>query len=111
MADIEKQPVETKFANGSSARAPSPVDLSAKRGSLASTKEGRKILEHSQDADEAMKAFESGEMVEVSPEDSKRLLRIIDRHMMPIMCVVYGLNYLDKTTVCDNRIRTDKLIN
>jgi hypothetical protein len=98
MADIEKEAIETKVANRND-RAPSPVDLTARQGSLASTKEGRKVLEHSHDADEAMKAFANGEVVEVTPEDNKRLLRKIDAHMLPVMCVVYGLNYLDKTTV------------
>ena len=96
MADIEKDAIDRKAQN---VRAASPVDLSEKRGSLSSTKEGRRILKHAHDADEAMKAFENGEVIEVSEADNKRLIRIIDRHMLPIMCVVYGLNYLDKTTL------------
>ena len=94
MADIEKEAGEHLTQNTFPPRAASPVDLSEKRGSLASTREARKIIEHSHDADEAMKAFASGEVIEISEADNKRLLRIIDRHMMPIMCVVYGLNYL-----------------
>ncbi|KAF2115221.1 major facilitator superfamily domain-containing protein [Lophiotrema nucula] len=60
-----------------------------------------KILKHSHDADAAMKAFENmdGQVIEISEETNKRLLRKIDLHLMPIMCVVYGLNYLDKTTL------------
>lgn len=46
-----------------------------------------------------MKAFANGEIVEVDEATNKRLLRIIDFRMMPLMCVVYGLNYLDKTTL------------
>lgn len=46
-----------------------------------------------------MKAFANGEVVELDEETNKRLLRIIDFRMMPLMCVVYGLNYLDKTTL------------
>ena len=100
MADIESNEkhdgrVQT-LPNG---REVSPVDLSAKRGSIGSSKAARKVLEHSHDADEAMKAFENGEVIEIDEATNKRLLRIIDRHMMPIMCIVYGLNYLDKTTL------------
>lgn len=56
-----------------------------------------KILQHSHDADEALKAFSGleGEVIEVDEATNKRLLRIIDRHMMPLMCVIYGMNYLD----------------
>ncbi len=58
-----------------------------------------KILARSHDADEAMKAFTTGEIIEVDEATNKRLLRIINWHLMPIMCVVYGINYLDKTTI------------
>ncbi|KAF3035115.1 hypothetical protein E8E12_005159 [Didymella heteroderae] len=60
-----------------------------------------KILKHSHDADAAMKAFEGmdGQVIELTPEKNKALLRKIDWHLMPIMCIVYGLNYLDKTTL------------
>ncbi|KAJ4346363.1 Allantoate permease [Didymosphaeria variabile] len=60
-----------------------------------------KILKHSHDADAAMKAFEGyeGQTLELSEETNRRLLRKIDRHLMPILCIVYGLNYLDKTTL------------
>ena len=77
-------------------RAPSPVNLEEKRrGSVAA----EKILKHSHDADEAMKAFENGEIIEIDEATNKRLLKIIDRNLIPLMCVVYGLNYLDKTTL------------
>jgi ACS family allantoate permease-like MFS transporter len=52
---------------------------------------------HAQDADEALKAFQDfqGETIDLDEATNKRLLRIIDWHMMPIMCLVYGMNYLD----------------
>jgi hypothetical protein len=45
-----------------------------------------KILKHSHDADAAMKAFEgmSGQVIELTPEKSKALLRKIDLHLMPV---------------------------
>jgi len=45
-----------------------------------------KLLKHSHDADAAMKAFEGmeGQVVELTEEKSKALLRKIDMHMMPV---------------------------
>jgi hypothetical protein len=59
-----------------------------------------KLKKHAHDADEAMKAFEGieGESIILDEETNKRLLKIIDWHMMPIMCFVYGMNYLDSTS-------------
>ncbi|KAI1283994.1 major facilitator superfamily transporter allantoate [Xylaria sp. FL0933] len=53
------------------------------------------------DADEALKivAAHEGETIVLSGEEQRKLLRKIDRHMMPLLCVVYGINYLDKTTL------------
>ncbi|KAA8652350.1 allantoate permease family MFS transporter [Aspergillus tanneri] len=59
------------------------------------------LEKHSHDADEAMVAFQElqGETITLDEATNRRLLRIIDWHIMPIMCVVYGMNYLDKTTL------------
>ena len=61
----------------------------------------RKILKHSNDADEAMKAFEGheGQVLQIDEATNSRLLRKIDMNIMPLLCIVYGLNYLDKTTL------------
>lgn len=62
-----------------------------------------KVLQHANthDADEALKVLQGagGEPIILTPEEEKRLLRKIDWHMMPLLCLVYGLNYLDKTTL------------
>ena len=55
-----------------------------------------------QDADEALQAVgNSGDAEEIAIEEELKtsLLRKIDLHIMPMMCIVYGLNYLDKTTL------------
>lgn len=59
------------------------------------------VMKHSQDADEAMKALqtEDGEVLILDEATNRRLLRKIDSTILPIMCVIYGLNYLDKTTL------------
>lgn len=55
------------------------------------------LEKHAHDADDAMKIFDElhGEAIELDEATNKRLLRTIDWHMMPIMCFVYGMNYLD----------------
>ncbi|KAI4113407.1 MAG: hypothetical protein LQ338_008181 [Usnochroma carphineum] len=60
-----------------------------------------KVAKHANDADEALRAFagHEGEMLELDASTSKRLLKRIDLHLMPLLCVIYGLNYLDKTTL------------
>lgn len=49
-----------------------------------------KILKHSHDADAAMKAFEGmeGQVIELTPEKNKALLRKIDWHLMPVSLVM-----------------------
>lgn len=59
------------------------------------------ILEHSHDADEALKALGEldGEPIELDEATHRQLLRKIDWNLMPMLCVVYMLNYLDKTSL------------
>lgn len=77
---------------------PPPSALTSTSGRKTSA-DVEKIIAHSNDADEALQAFSSGEVIEIDEATNKRLLRIIDWHLMPIMCCVYGINYLDKTTL------------
>ncbi|CAN8098343.1 unnamed protein product [Discula destructiva] len=35
----------------------------------------------------------------VSPEDSRRVLRKIDMHILPFLCVTYALQFIDKTSL------------
>ncbi|KAH7144141.1 major facilitator superfamily domain-containing protein [Dactylonectria estremocensis] len=55
----------------------------------------------SNDVDIASRALEDVQATEIHVDDatSARLVKVIDRNMMPILCVVYGLNFLDKTTL------------
>ena len=41
----------------------------------------------------------AGETIVLDAEEQRRLLRKIDFNLMPFLCIVYGLNYLDKTTL------------
>ncbi|KUJ11351.1 MFS allantoate transporter-like protein [Mollisia scopiformis] len=64
-------------------------------------KEPRFIHADINDGDIALKAFvgHEGEVIVMTPEAERALLRKIDWNLMPMLCVVYGLNYLDKTTL------------
>ena len=95
MADDKHQVVNLDGGH----RTPSPVDPEKRASLPTASKAAQQVLAHSHDADEAMKAFEAGEVLEIDEATNKRLLRIIDWHMLPLMCTVYGLNYLDKTTL------------
>ncbi len=88
------EPEKTKEAIGL------PPDLE-KESSAGHPKVGAVVLKHadSNDADEALRAFADGEVITLTPEEEKRLLRKIDFNLMPLLCLVYGLNYLDKTTL------------
>lgn len=62
---------------------PSPVD--------GKTGMSEKILQHSNDADDAMKAFAAvGEVIELDEETNKRLLRKIDWNIMPVSRMPYA---------------------
>ena len=49
--------------------------------------------------DDAIRAVSEGQDLDLDEVSNKRILRKIDRHILPLMCVIYGLNYLDKTTL------------
>ena len=53
------------------------------------------------DVDDALKIYQAlgGEHVDYTDEQARRVLRKIDFIMLPVMCTVYGLQYLDKTTL------------
>ncbi|CUS14887.1 unnamed protein product [Tuber aestivum] len=49
--------------------------------------------------DEALKALDGCEPVILTPEKERALLWKIDLHLIPIFSLLYGLQFLDKTTV------------
>ncbi|KZT57446.1 putative MFS allantoate transporter [Calocera cornea HHB12733] len=54
----------------------------------------------SKQADEAMEIVNNeSSAVSFTPEQERRLLRKIDWHIMPLMCIVYALQFWDKTTL------------
>ncbi|KAJ5463474.1 MFS allantoate transporter [Penicillium sp. IBT 31633x] len=65
------------------------------------TNDKPELVDQEPDADEAMKAFAQlqGQDIEIDEATNRRLVRIIDWHIMPVMCLVYAMNFLDKTTL------------
>ncbi|KAI8953462.1 major facilitator superfamily transporter allantoate [Xylaria longipes] len=83
------------------------VDGSAEKATEMShesqASEVQRTLKHvvENDPDEALKLVNAhaGETILLSAEEQSKLLRKIDFSIMPLLCLVYGLNYLDKTTL------------
>ncbi|BDD63119.1 hypothetical protein MAP00_008059 [Monascus purpureus] len=94
-ATDEKSPVQPMNGN-------EEAEMDVEKNPVSTEKDINPSLEkHAHDADEALQAMEAlqGEAITIDEETNKRLLKIIDWHLMPIMCCVYGMNYLDKTTL------------
>lgn len=50
-------------------------------------------------ADEGYDLFDEATQQAVSEEDSRAVCRKLDRHLLPLMCIMYGLNYVDKVAM------------
>lgn len=50
------------------------------------------------DVDEAMKLAFKAKNVVLTPEEDKKLVRKIDLCMFPLMCILYAIQFMDKTT-------------
>ncbi|RDW69784.1 hypothetical protein BP6252_08804 [Coleophoma cylindrospora] len=50
-------------------------------------------------ADEGYELFEESTAAPVSAEAGKAVLRKLDLHLLPLMCILYGLNYVDKVAM------------
>lgn len=50
------------------------------------------------DVDEAMQVALEGDMFEFSEADDKKLLRKIDLNLLPLICLLYACQFMDKTT-------------
>ncbi|KAH6701967.1 putative MFS allantoate transporter [Leptodontidium sp. MPI-SDFR-AT-0119] len=57
------------------------------------------VLPSQSNADGAMQMLEGGGLGPVDPEKSKRLLRKVDLYIMPLICIVYFLQYIDKISI------------
>lgn len=56
------------------------------------------IISITGDVDEAMKYAIDTEEVELSDADAKRLLRKIDIYVLPLICLLYALQFMDKVS-------------
>ena len=85
MSDVEKPHLE--------ARSDSEKSSELSSSNYAST--------NPSDVDEALRVYRDlhGEKVQYTEAQAKRVLWKIDFIMLPVMCTVYGLQFLDKTTL------------
>lgn len=75
------------------ALAPSPVE------SISAEFEKRNLDVQSPAGDGALQLLEAGSASILDPAASRRLLRKIDLYIMPLICIVYFLQYLDKIAI------------
>ena len=85
---VDSKPIFTPPPDMEKHIAPDLEKEALRRGSGAP----EKVLLHSNDADEAMKAFEGheGEILVLDEGTSKRLLRKIDRNIIPVCYLCKG---------------------
>jgi MFS transporter, ACS family, allantoate permease len=57
-----------------------------------------RIVDITGDVDEAMKYALDAEDVELTPEENKTLLRRIDIFLLPLICLLYSLQFMDKVS-------------
>lgn len=75
-----------------------PLDVVEK----AQPKDGRdsdQITATSRDLDENYEFFKVRDEVDATPEEIKRVVRKIDYHVVPILFVIYFLQYIDKNAI------------
>lgn len=100
MADInEKGPVESS---------PSDSDIDKRQTSISSTSHPKEtpattnpknVSKAGADAGLQLLTETGGLRQPLDAESSKRLVRRIDFHIMPLICIVYFLQYIDKTAI------------
>lgn len=83
------------MADEKSEKAPPPMEVDEENGTTREL--DPTLVKHAQDADEALAVFQDlhGEVITLDESTNKRILRTIDWHIMPVMCLVYGMNFLD----------------
>lgn len=51
------------------------------------------------DADEAVKYADPHDLIETTPEEDRRLMRKVDLYLMPLICIVYAVQFMDKLSI------------
>lgn len=65
----------------------------------ADTASGHEVALKGQVADEGYDIFEEGIAQSVPQDIANAVRRKIDRHLLALMCLLYGLNYVDKVAM------------
>ncbi|EMD38093.1 hypothetical protein CERSUDRAFT_113228 [Gelatoporia subvermispora B] len=72
--------------------------LSEKHSASLGTEQDIKAHVETKSADVAAQ-LTAGKDIQLSPEDAARIRRKIDWHLMPLMCILYMMQFADKTTL------------
>ncbi|KAI5300354.1 hypothetical protein KEM55_008002 [Ascosphaera atra] len=101
MADIEHTTPDHSDVPGPEEKKEAHIDEKASEGAPSENFDIEKgdATAYEDEAWKVLKEYAGDDDLVLTEHDNKRLLRIIDRHLMPLMCIIYGLNYLDKTTL------------
>jgi hypothetical protein len=65
----------------------------------ADLEQPEKDLKGSGQVDEGYELFDEAALQELTPENNQAVRRKLDRHLLPLMCLSYGLNYVDKVAM------------
>lgn len=93
------------FTMGNSDKTPAvvsvnPIDLENQRNDITNivSHQGGKVTHITDSGDEALQFVIShqGKEVKVDPETDKKLLRKIDIHIIPLICLLYAVQFMDK---------------
>lgn len=78
-----------------------PVDEETKDANLSAVQSPTQITTSKSGADAALNLLKEtgGVRRPIDAETNRRLLRKIDLHIMPLICIVYFLQYIDKTSI------------
>lgn len=84
MADIRSEVVDDSVGNT--------------RNTVSDTPEKGSVIS-SRDLDDAYDLYRRQDVTEIDPQEAKRVLRKIDRHLLPLLMMTYMLQFLDKSSI------------
>ena len=68
-------------------------------GRIRSSRDDTISTAHSRDYDETYEVYKTQDAHDIDPVEARRVLRIIDLRLLPILMMTYMLQYLDKSSI------------
>ncbi|KAI8626136.1 MFS general substrate transporter [Xylariaceae sp. FL1651] len=72
---------------------------SSNPGQATSLSMDEKTLASSRDLDETYEIYKQQDARDLDPQEARQVLRVIDRHLLPLLMGTYLLQYLDKSSI------------